>query len=321
MSIKCMKWGVFLAAVPALFLQGCGIDACPEIVGFGGKLVDAETAMDFNNGEIVYQGQVTCDSEPDEVYPIPSLGKLRSRIRKYSRELVLFLDHPGCPTAGTPNYDYVQNYILDKCFPKLQVRLYVKQYAVLTSERIPLVVGPSFVPTLNSEDMISVPYVSETSRDIRTLSDKESMYIRLHPDSPRVTPVAHYFTDPDQLVVLQTVASFMADAVTEYRPPSKQVVVCPSKVYDSKEEDASIQSLAVTGGLVVLYTANNLSESSRDQLFTMVGDESLCAICIDPLVDGSSVRILPCNHCFHEHCLGPWVKTKANCPSCRRHSN
>lgn len=43
-----------------------------------------------------------------------------------------------------------------------------------------------------------------------------------------------------------------------------------------------------------------------------------CAICLDEFEPKEKVRILPCNHKFHEHCLVPWLTERhASCPLCK----
>ena len=46
-----------------------------------------------------------------------------------------------------------------------------------------------------------------------------------------------------------------------------------------------------------------------------VGDP--CAVCRDEYAEGDRVAQLPCSHCFHPHCLWPWLEGAATCPVCR----
>ncbi|OQR92455.1 hypothetical protein THRCLA_08698 [Thraustotheca clavata] len=50
--------------------------------------------------------------------------------------------------------------------------------------------------------------------------------------------------------------------------------------------------------------------------------EETCAICLDEfnaedLVDGTHVVSLPCNHVYHQTCVGQWLRAKKSCPLCR----
>lgn len=43
-----------------------------------------------------------------------------------------------------------------------------------------------------------------------------------------------------------------------------------------------------------------------------------CTICLREFQKtNAAAKQLPCNHCFHEECLVPWLKVKNTCPTCR----
>ncbi|KAJ3686293.1 hypothetical protein LUZ61_015457 [Rhynchospora tenuis] len=43
-----------------------------------------------------------------------------------------------------------------------------------------------------------------------------------------------------------------------------------------------------------------------------------CAVCINELVEGEMVRVLPtCNHFFHVECIDRWLSAHSSCPLCR----
>mmetsp|Transcript_15994 Transcript_15994/g.19844 ORF Transcript_15994/g.19844 Transcript_15994/m.19844 type:complete len:387 (+) Transcript_15994:168-1328(+) len=42
-----------------------------------------------------------------------------------------------------------------------------------------------------------------------------------------------------------------------------------------------------------------------------------CPVCLENMVLGDTVKILPCKHYFHPYCLLPWLKKRCTCPSCR----
>ena len=44
-----------------------------------------------------------------------------------------------------------------------------------------------------------------------------------------------------------------------------------------------------------------------------------CSICLETFKPGDRVKILPCNHIFHESCASSWiVDVRGVCPLCRR---
>ncbi|PMD24326.1 hypothetical protein NA56DRAFT_34295 [Hyaloscypha hepaticicola] len=63
--------------------------------------------------------------------------------------------------------------------------------------------------------------------------------------------------------------------------------------------------------------ASNSNE--RISLKHGAGTELLCcSVCTDEFVDGEKVRILPCRHIYHQHCIDPWLlKKSGTCPICR----
>ena len=43
-----------------------------------------------------------------------------------------------------------------------------------------------------------------------------------------------------------------------------------------------------------------------------------CSVCMDNVEVGDEVTFLPCNHWFHEQCVGAWLKEHDTCPHCRK---
>lgn len=51
-------------------------------------------------------------------------------------------------------------------------------------------------------------------------------------------------------------------------------------------------------------------------------NEGDCSVCYEKLfVAGKSVKILLCNHAFHENCLNTWISQNKSCPLCREAIN
>jgi hypothetical protein len=42
-----------------------------------------------------------------------------------------------------------------------------------------------------------------------------------------------------------------------------------------------------------------------------------CVICIEEFVEGETLRVLPCNHCFHVACVDVWLLERPLCPLCK----
>ena len=43
-----------------------------------------------------------------------------------------------------------------------------------------------------------------------------------------------------------------------------------------------------------------------------------CVVCLDTLRPADRVRVLPCIHVFHEHCVDRWLRRSRTCPSCKQ---
>ncbi|RIA90270.1 hypothetical protein C1645_737998 [Glomus cerebriforme] len=71
----------------------------------------------------------------------------------------------------------------------------------------------------------------------------------------------------------------------------------PTKVYNKKRDRFSVA------------TGSSKSANNSD----------LCSICLEELVDGETLRELPCSHLYHMECVDKWLTTKSSqCPLCKQ---
>ncbi|KAL4471519.1 hypothetical protein ABPG74_008412 [Tetrahymena malaccensis] len=60
---------------------------------------------------------------------------------------------------------------------------------------------------------------------------------------------------------------------------------------------------------------NNDAEADTQNLEE---DENQCIVCLENFNNDDNVRILKCQHYFHQTCVDEWLKTKKDCPVCRQ---
>lgn len=48
-----------------------------------------------------------------------------------------------------------------------------------------------------------------------------------------------------------------------------------------------------------------------------IKDKSECKICMCEYEENEEIKILPCIHSFHTHCIDTWIKKNYNCPVCK----
>ena len=48
----------------------------------------------------------------------------------------------------------------------------------------------------------------------------------------------------------------------------------------------------------------------------------VCTICLEEVIDSdNNKKVLHCNHTFHQNCINRWLRTRSQCPVCRRRVN
>ncbi|XP_070497702.1 E3 ubiquitin-protein ligase trul-1-like [Chironomus tepperi] len=44
----------------------------------------------------------------------------------------------------------------------------------------------------------------------------------------------------------------------------------------------------------------------------------LCIICSEFMTNDEDIIVTPCGHCFHNACIGNWIRNSSSCPTCRK---
>uniref|UniRef100_A0A8C0PD30 RING-type E3 ubiquitin transferase n=1 Tax=Canis lupus familiaris TaxID=9615 RepID=A0A8C0PD30_CANLF len=126
-----------------------------------------------------------------------------------------------------------------------------------------------------------------------------------------------------------TISSIMFEGSNEIRTPSGS----PS---ESRQESTSMSSITFDDSdswtslnldhFFVLNEDNHdqptgLTKAQIDNLavrsFGGSGALKACSICITEYIEGNRLRILPCSHEFHVHCIDHWLSENSTCPICR----
>ncbi|XP_072164555.1 uncharacterized protein [Diadema setosum] len=59
-----------------------------------------------------------------------------------------------------------------------------------------------------------------------------------------------------------------------------------------------------------------LSDERWATTLSIASDGTICAICLEEFREGEELRIVPCAHEFHKHCVDPWLLSNRTCPLC-----
>jgi len=122
----------------------------------------------------------------------------------------------------------------------------------------------------------------------------------------------------EQMVDLVVAVSCMAIAVLvlcyAYRV-GRNLCLAPPPDFNLESAEPSVEKLEENKQKMA-----KLLDGGRIRIVPYKADENVedcCAICLDQLRDGDSIRELWCNHFFHVDCIDPWLLNKQSCPLCK----
>jgi len=115
---------------------------------------------------------------------------------------------------------------------------------------------------------------------------------------------------------LQETPTRVEKDVPQHNRPLANVASLPNLHHAAKLGDRKKGPTTSQARTIDRYAPFNYKSNSSRQSAT-VGTN--CAICIDVLRDKERVRGLPCNHCYHQKCIDPWLTgRRGSCPLCKR---
>lgn len=85
-------------------------------------------------------------------------------------------------------------------------------------------------------------------------------------------------------------------------------LICFYKIFNNNNEERNSVRSAIV---------NDVSEIELFSKLTGLKNETMCSICFEDFQNNDTVRILPCNHYYHDNCISKWFETKTTCPICR----
>lgn len=73
--------------------------------------------------------------------------------------------------------------------------------------------------------------------------------------------------------------------------------------------------------LILLCDQLNINRSTTSETSATDGyGDGDCVVCLNPMIEGESLRRLPCRHIFHNDCFQGWLEhLNFTCPLCRAH--
>ncbi|CAK7268595.1 hypothetical protein SEPCBS57363_003173 [Sporothrix epigloea] len=88
----------------------------------------------------------------------------------------------------------------------------------------------------------------------------------------------------------------------------------PESTHDIEQAVAADESDKGETGIGAARTITTKKSSAEEEEGNHLG----CSICTEDFTVGEDVRVLPCNHKYHPHCVDPWLmNVSGTCPLCR----
>ena len=78
----------------------------------------------------------------------------------------------------------------------------------------------------------------------------------------------------------------------------------------SQREDCLTTAQLNTLPTQVYSSTHQVAASSK--LPAGAQEDKQCAVCLQEFIDGEDLRMLPCIHRYHKHCIDEWLKVSSN---------
>ncbi|KAF5178649.1 E3 ubiquitin-protein ligase ring1-like protein [Thalictrum thalictroides] len=114
------------------------------------------------------------------------------------------------------------------------------------------------------------------------------------------------------------ISSICSDVATIIRSqkPRKTTVTITIEVKHTQWCDVH-EFFQQTGSYKLVPAAPSSVEALKIMKCGEENSKDPCTVCMEELMTGEDLAVMPCLHVFHKECIGQWLKTTNTCPLCR----
>ena len=116
---------------------------------------------------------------------------------------------------------------------------------------------------------------------------------------------------------------FLMQTLTQFRDPAR--AAHGDAVFTDEAMDRIISqmmeqqgSAGSAPGPATAAAIDALPKKQADKDMVGTDGKAECSVCMDAVLLGDEVTVLPCKHWFHGECVGAWLKEHDTCPHCRQ---
>ncbi len=192
---------------------------------------------------------------------------------------------------------------------------------IVASSRDRVLDGASAVETPPTVSTPAVPTHGSTDQEVEDLFDE----IAANSRDRRLDGASAVETTPQVPCADTVLSTDEADSSLSKTSPAVTMLPADEAIQDQTQREKH-QLLSSIEALKSELAAKNELISKQERkpstddaggVVTSMREEFTCVICQELFI---SAHTLPCSHSFCEYCIKEWIKTKKECPICRKHT-